>query len=256
MRSAKLLTVAGGVFFLDGQYLDAVIAWERAETIAPLDERSRFTLAMACVRLNRRDWAHKELEKLAAAQPQHPLYLYWLARLDYDAQNYSVAVGKLQKVIELDPKMIRAYDSLGLCYDYMGQPDAALQSYAHAIELNRLQSHPSPWPHIDMAVTLIAVNRLVDAEKNLREAVGYNPRLPQAHYQLGRVLEMRGDYQSAVDSLRQAAALDPGYPDPHLLLGRIYHRLEENELGAAEIETYQRLKSAAEAASIPEPSSK
>ena len=46
-RSAKLLTVAGGVFFLDGQYLDAIIAWERAEAIAPLDERNRFTLAMA-----------------------------------------------------------------------------------------------------------------------------------------------------------------------------------------------------------------
>ncbi len=248
-RSAKLLTMAGGVFFLDGQYLDAVIAWERAEAISPLDDRSRFTLAMACVRLNRRDWARKELEKLGSAQPQNPLYLYWLARLDYDAQNYSMAVGKLQKVIELDPKMMRAYDSLGLCYDYMGQPEAAIQSYDHAIELNRLQAQPSPWPHVDLAVTLIAVNRLADAEKNLREAVGYNSRLPQAHYQLGRVLEMRGDYQSAVESLRQAAALDPAYPDPHLLLGRIYHRLDENKLGEAEIEKYQQLKKAAEAPS-------
>lgn len=245
-RSAKLLAMAGGVFFLDGQYLDSVIAWKRAEAITPLDDRSRFTLSMAYVRLKRRDWARAELEKLAAVQPQNPLYLYWLARLDYDAQNYATAVARLQKVIELDPKMIRAYDSLGLCYDYLGQSDEAIKSYNRAVELNRLQSKPSPWPHVDLAVTLIAVSQLADAEKNLREALGYDSQLPQAHYQLGRVLEMRGEYQAAVEALRKAATLDPAYPEPHLLLGRIYHRLGEGQVGETEIEQYQQLKKAAE----------
>ncbi|HWX91557.1 MAG TPA: tetratricopeptide repeat protein [Terriglobales bacterium] len=250
-RSAKLLAMAGGVFFLDGQYLDSVIAWKRAEAITPLDDRSRFTLAMAYVRLNRRDWARTELEKLAAVQPQNPLYLYWLARLDYDAQNYATAIARLQKVIELDPKMIRAYDSLGLCYDYLGQSIEAVKSYNRAVELNRLQAKPSPWPHVDLAVTLIAVNQLADAEKNLREALGYDSQLPQAHYQLGRVLEMRGDYKAAVEALRQAAALDPAYPEPHLLLGRIYHRLGEGQVGETEIEQYQHLKKAAETQATP-----
>jgi tetratricopeptide (TPR) repeat protein len=250
-RSAKLLSMAGGVFFRDRQYLDSVIAWKRADAIAPLDERSRFTLAMAYVRLNRRDWARTELEKLAAAQPQKPLYLYWLARLDYDAQNYTTAVARLQKVIALDPKMMRAYDSLGLCYDYLGQSDEAIKSYNRAVELNRQQVKRSPWPHVDLAITLIAVNQLAEAEKNLREALGYDSQLPQAHYQLGRVLEMRGDYQSAVVALRQAATLDPAYPEPHLLLARIYHRLGEGQSGETEIEQYQHLKNAAETQATP-----
>jgi Flp pilus assembly protein TadD len=250
-RSAKLLAMAGGVFFLDGQYLDSVIAWKRAEAITPLDDRSRFTLSMAYVRLNRRDWARAELEKLAAVQPQNPLYLYWLARLDYDAQSYTAAVARLQKVIALDPTMMRAYDSLGLCYDYLGQSAEAVKSYNRAVELNRLQPKPSPWPHVDLAVTLIAVNQLADAETNLREALGYDSQLPQAHYQLGRVLEMRGDYQAAVEALRQAVTLDPAYPEPHFLLGRIYHRLGEGQLGETEIEQYQHLKKAAETQATP-----
>lgn len=45
-RAARLLVLAGGVFFLDGQYLNAAIAWKKAEAIAPLDDRSRFTLAI------------------------------------------------------------------------------------------------------------------------------------------------------------------------------------------------------------------
>jgi len=246
-RAAKLLVMAGGIFFLDGQYLNSAIAWKKAEAIAPLDDRSRFTLAMAYVKLNRRDWARPELEKLAAAHPQDSLYLYWLARLDYDAQNYTAAIARLQKVVELDPKMMRAYDTLGLCYDYLGQFNEAIKHYNRAVELNRLQSKPSPWPHVDLAVSLISVNQLAEAEKNLREALGYDARFLQAHYQLGRVLEMQGNYLAAVQSLHQAIALQPSYPEPHYLLGRIYHRLGEDQLSKKEIAQFQELKKAIEA---------
>src|SRR6266436_6286903 len=212
-RSAKLLAIAGGIFFLDAQYLEAAIVWKKAEAIAPLDDRSRFTLAMAYVKLNRRDGARPELEKLVAAQPQDPLYLYWLARLDYDAKSYATAISRLQKVVELDPTMMRAYDSLGLCYDYLGQSKEAIKNFSRAVELNRLQPKPSPWPHVDLAVSLVSVNQLAAAEKHLREALSFDPRLPQAHYQLGRVLEKQGSYQAAVLSLNQAIAMDPAYPE-------------------------------------------
>src|SRR2546430_8436482 len=214
-RSAKLLAIAGGIFFLDAQYLEAAIAWKKAEAIVTLDDRNRFTLAMAYVKLNQRDGARTELEKLAAAQPQNPLFLYWLGRLDYDARNYSAAITRLQKVTELDPKMKRAYDNFGLCFGYLGKVDEAVKNYNRAVELNRLQSKPSPWPHVDLAISFIALNRLPEAEKNLREAVGYDPRLPQAHYQLGRVLEMQGDYQAGVESLKKAVALNAERSEEH-----------------------------------------
>lgn len=242
LRSARFLAVAGGIFFLNGEYLNATIAWKKAEAITPLDDRSRFTLAMAFVRLKRGDWARTELERLAAAHPQDSLYQYWLARLDYDAQEYAAAIARLQKLIELDPDMMRAYDTLGLCYDYIGRFDEAVKTFNHAVELNRLQSKPSPWPHLDLAVTLISLNQWPEAEKNLREALTYDTRLPQAHYQLGRVLEMQGRYPAAVQSLNQAIELEPTYPEPHYLLGRIYHRLDKEGLSKKEIARFQQLK--------------
>jgi tetratricopeptide (TPR) repeat protein len=247
IRTARLLVMTGGIFFLDGQYLDSAIAWKKADGIVPLDDRSRFTLAMAWIKLNRRDWARPELEKLGAAHPHDPLYLYWLGRLDFDAQNYQAAITRLQSVLELDPKMMRAYDALGLCYDYLGKFDDAIKTYDRAVELNRLQSKPSPWPHVDRAISLISLNRLVEAEKNLREALTYDARLPQAHYQLGRVLEMQGEYQEVVESLNQAIEIDPSYPEPHYLLGRIYHRLGKDQLSKEEIAQFQELKKTSEA---------
>jgi tetratricopeptide (TPR) repeat protein len=246
IRTARLLVMAGSAFFLDGEYLNCAIAWKKAEAITPLDDRTRFTLAMAWVKLNRRDWARPELDKLAAAHPQDPLYRYWLARLDFDAQNYQAAITRLQSVIALDPEMMRAYDTLGLCYDYLGQFHEAIQSYDRAIALNRLQSKPSPWPLVDRALSLISLGQLAEAEKNLQEALGYDARLPQAHYHLGRVLEMRGAYQAAVQSLNQAVELNSSYPEPHYLLGRIYHRLGEDQLSKKEIARFQELKKAGE----------
>jgi tetratricopeptide (TPR) repeat protein len=247
IQTARLLVMAGGIFFLDGEFRNSVIAWKKAEAIAPLDDRSRFTLAMAYVKLNRRDWARQELERLAAARPQDPLYRYWLARLDYDAQNYAAAITRLQEVVGLDPKMMRAYETLGLCYDYLGKFDEAVKSYDRAVELNHLQSEPSPWPHVDRAISLISLNQLVEAEKDLRDALAYDARLPQAYYQLGRVLEMRGAYQAALQSLNRAIVLEPTYAEPHYLLGRIYHRLGEDQLSRKEIAQFQSLKKASEA---------
>jgi tetratricopeptide (TPR) repeat protein len=245
-RTAKLFAFAGGIFFLDGEYLNSVIAWEKAEAIAPLDERSRFTLAMAFIHLNRRDWARSELQKLVAAQPGNPLYLYWLARLDYDGRNYAAAITKFNKVIQLDPKMMRAYDGLGLCHDYVGQLDEAINDYHRAIELNRQQLTPSPWPSVDLGVALIEKGRFSDAENSLREAIRYDPRLPQAHYELGRALDKQNRSQDAIAELQQAAELDAAYPDPHYRLGQIYRRLGKDQRAKTETDLFLELKKAAE----------
>jgi tetratricopeptide (TPR) repeat protein len=243
-HAARLLAVAAGIFFLDGQYLNSAIAYKKAEALRPLDERSRFTLAMAYIKLSRRDWAQAELEKLAEEQPRSPLYRYWLARLDYDAQEYRRAIARFEQVIELDPKMMRAYDGLGLCYDYLGRYDEAISSYHRAIELNRQQAPPSPWPHVNLAISLVAVGRLVEAERHLREALSYDRKLPQAHYQLGQVLAHQGRSGEATESLKQAAALDPAYPEPHYTLARIYQRQGDKEEAKKSIERFQQLKKA------------
>jgi tetratricopeptide (TPR) repeat protein len=243
-RAATLLVAAGGLFFLDGQYLNSAIAYKKAQAIAPLDERSRFTMSMAFIKLNRRDWARAELERLAAEYSRTALYPYWLARLDYDAQQYGHAVGRFKKVIELDPKMMRAHDGLGLCYDYLGEYDEAIGSYTRAVELNRQQAQPSPWPHVNLAISLIAVSRLTEAESHLREALKYDAKLPQAHYQLGQMLEKQDKYAEAIQSLSQAAALDPTYPEPHYTLGRIYHKQGDKEQANKAIERFQQLKEA------------
>lgn len=243
-RAARLLITAAGLFFLDGQYLNSAIAYKKAEKIAPLDERSRFTLAMAYLQLNRRDWAKPELEKLATEFSQRALYHYWLGRIAYDAQQYNEAIAKFEKAIALEPEMMRAYDNLGLCYDYLGKADDAIRYFRLAVDLNRRQPKSLAWPPLNLAITLISKNELKEAEALLREALRYDARLPQAHYQLGQLLEKAKRYKEAAESLEQAAQLDPNYPEPHYTLSRVYQKLGERQKAKNSVEAFQRLKKA------------
>ena len=241
-RAAQLYTVVGHILFLDGQYLNSAIAWKKAEAIASLDDQTRFSLAMAYLRLNRPDWGRDELQRLSQGDPQNPLYLYWLAKLDYDVRAYTPAISKLRRVIELDPNMMRAYNNLGLCYDSLGQFDEAIESFTRAIELNRRQEQPSAWPPLNLAVSLISLNRLDEAVARLHEALSYNPQFPQAHYRLGLVLEKQRKFEEAIAPLQRAIELDPLYPEPHYTLGRIYQRQGKREEAQEQIERFKKLR--------------
>lgn len=241
-ETAKLLAFTAGIFFLDGDWLNTAICYKKAEKISPLDVSSRFTLAMAYLKLNQPSWAIPELKKLVKEQPDNALYIYWLGRIDYDAQKYDQALIKLRKAVELDPTMIRAYDNLGLTYEHLSDNEAAIKSYRTAIELNRKQTNPSPWPFLNLAILLIGKNELSETEILLREAQRYDAKLPQIHYNLGQILEKQNKSTEAKEALLQAITLDQNYAEPHYTLSRIYQKQGEKLKAKEELELFQKLK--------------
>lgn len=240
-RAARLLAYAGTVYFLNRDYMSAAVAWKKSEAIAPLDPKLRFSLAMAYIRMARPDWARKELESLAAQDEKNALYPYWLGRLDYDGHEYNRAIRNFQNAIALDPGMARAYDNLGLCYYYQNQNDLAVVNYSKAIDLDRGSEHPSAWPYLNLAITQQFLNRLPEAENNLREAIRLEPGFQKAHFQLGTVLEDLQKPEAAVEELKEAARLDSSYAEPHMALARVYRKLGKEEAARQEVKTYLSL---------------
>lgn len=244
IAAGKMLVNVAGIFFLDNDFLNAAIAYKKAEKIAPLEERHRFTLAMAYLKLKRADWAAAELTKLVKENPYNPLFLYWLARIDYDEKKYPEAIAKLNRVIDLDPKMMRAYDNLGLCYEHLSDTENALKNYRKAIDLNRVVASPSPWPPTNLAVMLIGKNELSEAESLLREAMKYDENIPQVHYNLGQIFDKQNKPAAAIAALQKAVALDAHYAEPHYTLSRVYQRQGDKDNAQKSLAAFQRLKKA------------
>ena len=240
-HAAHLLAYVGSVYFANQDYLNAAVAWKKSEAIAPLDAKLRFSLAMAYVRLARPDWARTELESLAHENGTDALYPYWLGRLDYDGHFYNSAIKDFQRAIELDPKFARAYDNLGLCYYYQNQNNLAVANFQKAIELDTGSAHPSPWPYLNLGITQQFMNRLPESEKSIREALRLDPGFTKAHFQLGTVLEDKGEPEAALAELKEAARLDPAYPEPHMAMARIYHKIGQEQAAKEEVKVYLRL---------------
>jgi tetratricopeptide (TPR) repeat protein len=241
-RSVEALRLLGGVFFLRGRPLNAAVALKKAEAIAPLDERSRFTLVMAYVALGRGDWARPELAKLLEGAPANPLYHYWTGRLDYDAQQYAKAVESLRRAVELDPGLAKAHDSLGLCYEAMGRFDEAARSWEEAIRLESALATRSPWPSLNLGLLMTRLDRLDEAEARFREAVGCDPGFAAAHYQLGLVLEKKGRTADALAKLEEAARLDPGSAEAQYALARVYRRAGDNVKADRALQRFEQIK--------------
>ncbi|MCS6952777.1 MAG: tetratricopeptide repeat protein [Bryobacterales bacterium] len=242
--SQELWKLLAGVSFLGGKYWNAVRAFHRARELAPLDASSRFTLAMAYVAVKRRDLARAELAQLNQARPDNALYWYWLARLDYDDQQFQTAAERLRRAIELQPGFVRAHDNLGLCLEALGRFEEAVASYQQAVRLNREQTPASPWPALNLGTLLLKLGRIEEAEPYLREAVRFGPRLAPARLRLGVLLEKRGAVEEAIQELRRAAELDPRSPDPHYALARLYRRQGDAAAAAAALAEFERLRKA------------
>jgi len=244
-EAGRLLSFAGGVYFLNHDYLNAAIAWNKADAITPLDSLVKFSLAMAYIRIGHPDWARKTLAALARQDAGNTLYPYWLGRLDYDEHAYEGAIREFQQAIQLAPKMALAYNNLGLCYYYLNLNSLAIENYQKAIDLDRGLPHPSAWPYLNLAITLHFLGRLAEAEAKLRKAIELDSNIAPAHFELGNVLEQMGHTDAAVDEFRTAARLDPTYAEPHYALARLYRRLGENAAAQKEVEIYRRLHSSA-----------
>ncbi len=221
-----------------------VNSFDEASKFAPLKDSDSFTLAMAYVNSGHDARARVLLEALAVKYPDHAIYRYWLGRLDYDQRRYDEAGAQLVSAAKLDPNSARIWDSLGLTYDMQGKLDQAHAAFDKAVGLNRKQSIPSPWPPHDLGYLLLRLEEFDAAEKVLREAIGYDPKLAQAHYHLGRVLEKQGRDTEAIREYSTAISDDPAADDACYSLGMLYRKLKRENDAAAAFSEYRKRREA------------
>lgn len=241
-QKCRLLNYLGGVYYFDGDYLHAAVAWSRSAAIAPLNPTIQFSLAMAYIEINHRGWAEQSIQELAMRFPRNPLYPYWLGRIAYDKDHYSQCVSYFTHAIKLNPLMSIAYNNLGLCYFYSNEDEKAILAYKKAILLNAAKKHSSAWPYLNLAIAQELLNRPQAAEINLQKSIHIDPEIPQAYFELGNIFEHQNKLQQSIAFYRHAAQLSPEYAQPHFSLARVYERLGDRAKANAEVKIYMRLK--------------
>ena len=242
-KAQPILVALANVLFLDGKHLNCAVVLKKAEKLGPLDERDRYLLALSYLTIGRLNWARPEFEALAQAFPKNAVYPYWLARVAYRKMDLESAVAQARRAVQLDAGFMKAHDQLGLCYEAMGKWEEAVQAFKEAVRLNEASASPSPWPAMNFGVLLLRLERIEEAEVQLRQSIAIDRRFPVAHHRLGQVLEKKQRLDDAISEFEEAGRLDPTYPDPHYALARILRQRGNTQGAEQELATFRELRS-------------
>lgn len=152
---------------------------------------------------------------------------------------YDEAVKALCEAVDLDPADPRPMMFLGQMYDV--SPGMAEEV------TRRLARFAQAYPKSAQAQLYYGLSLVKGggeppvAEKYLKAALRLNPRLPEAHLQLGMLYEQQNKDAAAIQAFSAAVTLDPAIESAHFRLARLYQRAGQPEAARREREIYERL---------------
>ena len=121
--------------------------------------------------------------------------------------NFELAMIRLQRALELNPRSAEAHDALGVLHERLGQHDEAEASFRKAI---RFQPNLSR-AHTNFGSFLCRRGRVEEAEQEFEAAVANplyeNPEI--AYTNAGLCLYQAGDLDKAEQHLRRALQINP-----------------------------------------------
>ena len=224
VRSASGLYLLGDVLFLENRPRESLETYTRAAAIRTPSAEDLRVVALDYVLLDSYPDARHWLTRALSLNPQNPLALYDLGRVDMHDGNFNAALQHFEASLALDPGAPRTLNNLGLTFEALNRPADALASYARAIQSQRTGPHTSEQPLLNQGALLTTQNRAGEAVLPLTASVRIAPRCIRCHEELARALAAVGQLSPAIEQLRAAIALEPQNPRLHFQLGQLCRR--------------------------------
>ena len=226
-----------------GDPLGAVREYERAATLDP-SEPNYFEWGSELLLHRAVRPAVMVFKKGSVAHPNSARLLVGLGAALYADGSYDEAAGQLCRASDLKPEDATPYLFLGkmevtsptsfscgeekLARFVQNQPGNALANYYFAMEiLKRNLESKSPADS-------------QQAEALLKKSVAIDPKLGEAHLQLGILYAAQGDSEQAIAAFKKAIEVTPSLGEAHYRLSQLYKRSGEKAKSDQEIQLYKQ----------------
>lgn len=160
----------------------------------------------------------------------------------YGQRRFTEAIDAFLRVIGLDASVEQPYVFLARLLD---QAEDRLPRIAAAYAAWEKAEPGNPLPPCLYAKALGATG--IDparVEAELRRSIQLSERYWESHFELGVLLEKRGDWRAAAAELKRSIELNPEHAPAHFQLARAYDKLGQRELAQAERAEHERLTAA------------
>ena len=157
----------------------------------------------------------------------------------YNQKEFSKAIEAYQKVIELDPTYVEAYNNMGIIYQMLGNADRAFGAYQKATEINPRYEKG----YNNLGILLLLKGRYEEALEAFEKALAVNPNNIESHINLGILYKKKGQWEKAIESYQKALAIDPLHKETHYNIALLYEQLENLELAITHYQQFIQLSS-------------
>jgi len=161
------------------------------------------------------------------------------ARKEYDRgveaarkNDSASAIGHLAKATELDPGYMEAHNNLGIQHLKANAYETALEYFQKAVQLDPGAREPL----VNLAATLVTLERSVEAEAAARRAVRLDGAHASARYFLGlALLQQQKNTSEALDNLQRASET---FPRARLAIAEAAQKRGDVERAKKELRAY------------------
>ena len=157
----------------------------------------------------------------------------------YNQREFSKAIQAYQKVIELDPTYVEAYNNLGIIYQMIGDFERAFESYRESTNINPRYEKG----YNNLGILLLLKGHNEEALEVFQKALAINSNNIESHINLGILLKKKGEWEKAIESYRRALAINPLHGETHYNIALLYEQLENLELAISHYQQFIQLSS-------------
>ena len=150
------------------------------------------------------------LREAVALDGSSAVYRDTLGLVFTELQRPDLATEQFQRAVVLDPRYADAHFHLGVALAEAGRWEEAGVAYRKALSLPTLTV--PHFAHQNLGLALYHLSRYREAEEQLRFAIGLEPQMGLAYYNLGLVLAAQGRREDARLAFGRAWELGPETP--------------------------------------------
>ena len=242
-NTAELHNLLGQIEEKDGNFVSAANEFETAAHMEP-SESNLFDWASELLLHRTLEPAIEVFRQGAERYPKSPRMAIGLGIALYSRGKYDDAVKSLLRGADLSPSDPRCYFFLSKAYDSSPlQGEEVIQSFRRFSELHPENARAAYYYAMSMWKGKRAQDPSTDfrqIEALLTKATALDPKLSDAHFQLGNLFSDQARYADAIPEYLKALEKNSDIPDAHYRLGQAYVHTGQKEKAQAELATYQQ----------------
>ncbi len=157
----------------------------------------------------------------------------------YNQGEIAKAIQAYQKVIEMDPAYVEAYNNLGIIYQELGDLESALKTYQKVIEIN--PKYEKGFNNIGILFYLREEHE--KAEEAFKKALAINSNHIETHINLGTLYKKKGQLDKGIESYQKALAINSLHGETHYNIGLLYEQMGKTDLAIHHYQQFIHLSS-------------